>query len=106
MEQIIVPDITIPGAYDDAVKGVRYIVHIASPFSSPDLRESDWETGFIEPAVRGTVGMLESAATTSTVQRVVITGSVLSITGFGAFNKDVIVDGAYACLSLRLGQCI
>lgn len=93
MEHIIVPDITVPGAYDEAVKGVKYIVHVASPFSSPDLVQSDYESSFIQPAVKGTVGMLDSAITAESVKRVVITGSILSITGIAVFGPDVIVDG-------------
>ncbi|KAL7910419.1 NAD(P)-binding protein [Trichoderma velutinum] len=92
IEHIIVPDITVPGAYDDAVKGVKYIVHIASPFSAPDLTQGDYETSFIQPAVRGTVGMLDSAITTEGVKRIVVTGSLLSITGIKVFGPDVIVD--------------
>ncbi|KAL7934392.1 NAD(P)-binding protein [Trichoderma chlorosporum] len=92
MEQVIVPDITVQGAYDAAVQGVKYVVHVASPFSSPDLVESDYESGFIQPAVKGTVGMLDSALTTESVKRVVITGSLLSIVGLGTNGPDVIIN--------------
>ncbi|OPB45484.1 reductase [Trichoderma guizhouense] len=92
IEHIVVPDITVPGAYDEAVKGVKYVVHVASPFSSPDLVQSDYESSFIQPAVKGTVGMLDSAITAESVKRVVITGSILSITGLAVYGPDVIVD--------------
>lgn len=31
---VIVPDLTVEGAYDTAVNGVKYIVHIASPLAA------------------------------------------------------------------------
>jgi nucleoside-diphosphate-sugar epimerase len=33
-EFIVVPDITTSGAYDEAIKGVDYAIHIASPIES------------------------------------------------------------------------
>ena len=93
MESIIVSDITAPGAYDDAVKGVKYVVHVASPFASPDLFESDYETNYIQPAVRGTVGMLESAVKVSGIERIVITSSIVAIASFSTAGTGVVVDG-------------
>jgi nucleoside-diphosphate-sugar epimerase len=98
LEHIIVPDITISGAYDDAVKGVKYIVHLASPFAAPDLLESEYESSYIQPAVKGTTGMLDSAATVAGIKRVVITGSILSIMGFAANGSNAIIDGTYPTL--------
>ncbi|KAM0462113.1 hypothetical protein ACHAO4_001307 [Trichoderma viride] len=92
IEYIIVPDITVSGAYDDAVKGVKYVVHVASPFATPDLHESEFETSYIEPAIKGSTGMLDSAAKVEGIQRVVITGSYLSIAGFAVAGTDAVVD--------------
>ncbi|KAL7792033.1 hypothetical protein V8C37DRAFT_135599 [Trichoderma ceciliae] len=77
---IIVPEITTPGAYDEAVKGVEYIVHVASPLASNAPKGVDYDNFMIQPAIRGTVGILESAIETSGIKRIVITGSILSIT--------------------------
>lgn len=95
IEYIIVPDITVSGAFDDAVKGVKYIVHVASPFASPDLLESEFESSYIQPAIKGSTGILDSAASVEGIQRVVITGSYLSIASFGIAGTNAIVDGAY-----------
>ncbi|RFU80151.1 hypothetical protein TARUN_2066 [Trichoderma arundinaceum] len=92
MEHIVVTDITAPGAYDDAVKGVKYIVHVASPFASPDLLESEYESSYIQPAIKGSTGILDSAAAIAGIERVVITGSILSIAGFGINGTDAIVN--------------
>lgn len=93
LEHIIVPDITVPGAYDEAVKGVKFILHIASPFASSDLFTSDYEASYIQPAVRGTVGMLDSAVKAEGVERIVITASVLSIASFAVTGTDTVVNG-------------
>jgi uncharacterized protein YbjT (DUF2867 family) len=31
LEFVIVPDFSVDGAYEDVVKGARYVIHIASP---------------------------------------------------------------------------
>ncbi|KAF5000303.1 hypothetical protein FDECE_11251 [Fusarium decemcellulare] len=80
----IVPDITVPGAYDEAVVDVQYIIHVASPVG--DVRTwgdsqtlSDDEI-FVKPAVAGVIGMLESAAAHSpTLKRIVVTSSIVAI---------------------------
>ncbi|KAK8932695.1 hypothetical protein H634G_07019 [Metarhizium anisopliae BRIP 53293] len=77
LTSFIVPDITVPGAYDEAVKGAKYIVHVASPI--PGNSGQDHETSLIRPAIQGTVGILESALKTTGIKRVVITASVASI---------------------------
>ena len=35
IEFVIVPDITVPGAFDNVLDGVKYIQHIASPLPKP-----------------------------------------------------------------------
>ncbi|RFU78478.1 nadp-binding domain-containing [Trichoderma arundinaceum] len=79
ISSIIVPDITTPGAYDEAVKGVEYIVHVASPLASNTPPGVDFDSYLIQPAIHGTVGILESAVKTTGIKRIVITGSIMSI---------------------------
>jgi nucleoside-diphosphate-sugar epimerase len=50
---IIVPDITVDSAYDEAVKGVKYVIHVASPLSTASMKPEDFGTLLIEPAVKG-----------------------------------------------------
>jgi nucleoside-diphosphate-sugar epimerase len=70
---VIVEDITTPGAFDEAVKGVGGIIHLASPTteSDPDLDPQD----LIEPAVNGTVGILKSAHKAGGVKRIIVISS-------------------------------
>jgi nucleoside-diphosphate-sugar epimerase len=79
LEFTIVDDITRPGAFDEAVKGVDGIIHSASPLSSgePGLDPSL----LIEPAVNGTIGIIKSALKSPTVQRIVVTSSIMAIWG-------------------------
>ncbi|KLU85178.1 hypothetical protein MAPG_04208 [Magnaporthiopsis poae ATCC 64411] len=77
---VVVPDITAPGAYDEAARGTTLVIHIASPLVTGDevplARHNEY---FIRPAVRGTLGMLEAAHRAGTVRRVVITSSIVSL---------------------------
>lgn len=76
LEFTVVPDITADGAFDAAVSDVVYIEHIASPLP----RESDNpQRDVIEPAVRGTLSILNSAIKQQSVRRIVITSSVVAI---------------------------
>jgi nucleoside-diphosphate-sugar epimerase len=80
LEHVIVPDILVEGAYEEAVKGVIYVIHLASPISSPDI--TDYEEQLIKPAVRGTTGILYSALKEPQIKRVVITSSVVGSISF------------------------
>jgi nucleoside-diphosphate-sugar epimerase len=71
---ILVPDIVVEDAYDQAVKGAKYIIHVASPVPNPTITY-DFETQIIQPAVQGTIGILNSARKTSGIKRIVITSS-------------------------------
>ncbi|KAL6886246.1 hypothetical protein HDV57DRAFT_382557 [Trichoderma longibrachiatum] len=90
LSSIIVPDITVPGAYDEAVKDVEYIVHVASPLASNAPPGIDYDSYMIQPAIHGTVGILESAIKATSVRRIVITGSIMSIT-----TAEILGSGQY-----------
>ncbi|KAL0958148.1 hypothetical protein HGRIS_000315 [Hohenbuehelia grisea] len=75
-EYVVVKDIAEKGAFDEAVKGVDAIEHIASPVHL----QADDPQELIEPAVNGTVGILESALKYApTIKRVVITSSSAAV---------------------------
>src|ERR1700730_9738120 len=50
-KSFIVPDFTKAGAFDEAVKGVDYVCHIASPLT---FKFEDNERDMLLPAVEGT----------------------------------------------------
>lgn len=72
----VIPDITKSGAFDEAVRGVDYIVHLASPLGTPS---DDDEANIVQPAIRGTLSILHSALKEPKVQRIVITSSVAAV---------------------------
>ncbi|ODN86556.1 D-lactaldehyde dehydrogenase [Cryptococcus wingfieldii CBS 7118] len=74
---VIVKDVNQDGAFDEAVKGVNAVAHLASPFYVFNIKDPQ---ELIGPAVKGTTGVLESLQKYNPdVKRVVITSSVASI---------------------------
>lgn len=73
----IVKDVAAPGAFDEAVKGVDGVIHTASPFQ---MDVEDNERDLLDPAIKGTTGILEAIQKNNPdVKRVVITSSFASI---------------------------
>jgi nucleoside-diphosphate-sugar epimerase len=75
---VIVPDIEAEGAFDAAVEGVDHIIHLASPLSS-GASAKNFETDIIQPAIHGTLSILNSALKAPAVKRIVITSSVAAV---------------------------
>ncbi|KAF8877683.1 hypothetical protein BD779DRAFT_1237798 [Infundibulicybe gibba] len=73
LEIVIVEDIVKDGAFDEVVKGMNGIVHTASPV----VVEIDDPQNLIEPAVKGTLGVLRSAIKNGSpsLKRIVFTSS-------------------------------
>lgn len=96
---VIVPDILADNAYDEVVKGVKYIIHIASPVIkgegfSPDQYESE----LIAPAIKGTTSILSAAYKTPGIKRIVITSSEVAIIPWEEFiakEVDTVFDDTY-----------
>ncbi|KAH8896584.1 NAD(P)-binding protein [Thozetella sp. PMI_491] len=75
---VVVPDMSLPGAYDDAAKGVKYIVHVANPMpsSAESMSSEELEKAFVEDTKAGVLGMLDSASKGGSVRRIVFTSSI------------------------------
>lgn len=73
-----IADVLAPNAFDEAVKDVDYILHIASPIPDDGLTGTDFDVQkeYIEPAIQGNIGMLKAAQKSPSVKRVVITSSI------------------------------
>lgn len=87
---VTVPDMTAPGAYDNAVKGVKYIIHVASPipsFGGEPLAQDELEEAMVKQPLKGALGMLESAHTKAggSVRRVVMTSSTVAVVPFEVY---------------------
>ena len=59
LEFVVVKDLANEGAFDEAVKGVDAIIHLASPLPS-QLADDDPENS-LRPAIQGSLGLLNSA---------------------------------------------
>lgn len=72
LEFVLVGDLTAPGGFDEAVKGVDGIVHCAAPVAS---NFEDGEKDVMLPAIEGMKAIFSAAAQEPKVKRMVITSS-------------------------------
>ncbi|KAM0473867.1 hypothetical protein ACHAPX_007915 [Trichoderma viride] len=83
---VIVENMELPHAFDEAVKGATHVIHCASPIPSfggaaPPTPEQ-YDEFFVQAAVKSTVELLESSRKAGTVKRIVMTSSMVAITPF------------------------
>ncbi|KAA8499495.1 putative oxidoreductase [Porphyridium purpureum] len=76
--ELVEADLSSDKGWEEAVKGVTYILHTASPFVMRVKHEDD----LIVPAREGTLRVLRAAAKEPSVKRVILTSSCASI-GYG-----------------------
>ncbi|KAL2217995.1 ketoreductase [Thermoascus aurantiacus ATCC 26904] len=80
LSYVIVEDIAKEGAFDEAVKSdppFEFVIHTASPFH---FNVQDPVKDFLDPAIKGTTGILKAIkAYAPTVKRVVVTSSFAAI---------------------------
>ncbi|KAG6227820.1 hypothetical protein E4U26_001441 [Claviceps purpurea] len=94
LSSIVVPNITAPFAYYEAVKGAKFVVHVASPSSGAHLTtQEDFQEHIIRPAVQGTTGLLDAAQWVNSVKRVVITGCSKSTVSQERIMSGALIDG-------------
>jgi nucleoside-diphosphate-sugar epimerase len=72
----IVPDLQAPGALDEAVQDVDYIVHLASPYFTST---NDPIKELVEPAVNGTKNVLASALKAPKLKKMLVLSSFASV---------------------------
>lgn len=65
------------GAFDALAEGCEYIMHTASPYV---IDVKDPQRDLVEPAVQGTLNVMNAAAKNPTVKRVILTSSMAAIT--------------------------
>ena len=76
--ELVEADLMKPDGWNEAVADCSYIMHIASPFPNAEPRD---ENELIKPAVEGTLQVLRACREAKCVKRVVLTSSVVSISG-------------------------
>jgi len=75
--ELVEADLLTPDAFDSAVQGCDAVLHTASPYA---LDVKDPQKDLVDPAVKGTVNVLQSCARQKTVKRVVVTSSMAAVT--------------------------
>lgn len=87
-ELVQVPDVAAPHAFDEAIKGVHGIAHIAAAVVFlPDPNE------VITPEINGVMNILEAATKETSVKRVVYTSSQCACVQFEA-GKTYHIDSS------------
>ncbi|CAK7234494.1 hypothetical protein SCUCBS95973_008956 [Sporothrix curviconia] len=102
LEVVVVPQLENAAAIAKALDGgITHILHIASPM--PADGDVDLQTGYIEPAVKSTVAVLDAAKSVPSVKRIIITSSCLSLAPLDSYftpgyvfregaNRSITVD--------------
>lgn len=75
--ELIQADLLSEGAFDQAVSDCDYVLHTASPYV---VNVKNPQAELVEPALKGTLNVLNSCAKSSQVKRVVLTSSFAAIT--------------------------
>lgn len=91
LQFVVVPDISVPGAFDSALDDVQVIFHLASPMPG---KGTDLHRDYLEPARNGTLSILESAKKVASIKKVIVMSSILGIGPVDLFfNTDTFVPG-------------
>jgi len=80
--ELLEADLLKEGSFDGHAKGCDYVLHIASPVN---VGVGDPQTTLIDPAVKGTLNILEACKKSGTVKRLVITSSAAALR---CYNDD------------------
>jgi dihydroflavonol-4-reductase len=74
--ELVAADLMDPGAFQKAVADCEYVIHTASPYAT-DVE--DPQRDLVDPAVNGTLSVLESCRAAGNVKRVVLTSSFAAV---------------------------
>ena len=74
--QLYEADLLQEGSFDRAIDGARFVFHVASPAK---LSVEDGQRDLIDPAVKGTTTVVTSALRAASVERIILTSSVITL---------------------------
>jgi nucleoside-diphosphate-sugar epimerase len=78
LSPVIIPDFMADDAFDLALQGVTHVIHVGSPVPYPTY---DPITQIMEPTLKIASNLLASALRTPSIQRIVITSSIVANLG-------------------------
>jgi dihydroflavonol-4-reductase len=86
--ELVAADLNQPGAFDPVMDGVEHVIHAASPYV---VSVDDPQRDLVDPALNGTRSVLESAAASGSVRRIVVTSSFAAVTDEpeGRFDETI-----------------
>lgn len=73
---LVQADLLTEGSYDGATAGCEYVLHTASPWF---LDAKDPQQDLVDPALKGTLNVLQACAKAGSVKKVVLTSSVAAV---------------------------
>jgi nucleoside-diphosphate-sugar epimerase len=82
--RIFEADLLDKGAFKEAMEGVDYVIHMASPFKVSGIKNPQKQ--LVDPALIGTQNVLDTVNATESVKRVILTSSVVAVYGD---NSDI-----------------
>lgn len=75
--ELVEADLVSPETFLPAIEGCEYVMHTASPYV---INVKNPEKDLVEPALKGTLGVMDAANRAGIVRRIVLTSSVAAIT--------------------------
>ncbi len=96
--EIVQANLTDKESWVKAIRGCRYVYHVASPFpgSGSELTLDEQQERIIKPAVDGTRNVLQAVAEVGGVKRVVVTSSMAAISCGLLGHPDKPIDYKYS----------
>ncbi|KAL3516445.1 hypothetical protein ACH5RR_023347 [Cinchona calisaya] len=85
-------NLLVEGSFDAIVDGCEGVFHTASPVQ---LSVSNPEAELLDPAVKGTLNVLQSCARVSSIKRVVLTSSMTAVAYNQELKDGVVVDESW-----------
>jgi dihydroflavonol-4-reductase len=73
---LVQAELLTKGSYDEAIAGCEYVIHTASPYV---LDAKDPQQDLVDPALKGTLNVLQACAKAASVKKVVLTSSVAAV---------------------------
>jgi len=73
---LVQAELLTEGSYDGATAGCEYVIHAASPYF---LDTQDSQQDLVDPALKGTLNVLQACAKAGSVKKVVLTSSVAAV---------------------------
>lgn len=96
IEFVVVPDITVTGAFSKYLEGVDYVLHVASPLAGKADKQATFNA-----ALNGTLAILRDAAKVPSIKKVVVTSSIAALQPITGVPEGGVTRGTFVlCVSL------